>query len=317
MGALTYQAVWRPISARIHGLEKAAAVHAGFLASHNASPYGADKDLQRHCEDILVGIEQFQRLFRDLLPTAAHSAIDRFVADCGHQIRANTLGDAMLVRTIIVKLVAFEAEMTFCLDSPMERVRSASELAFMHLQRLIVVDDEYRKKWQAAFASHETRCERLGGVHLLWHGIWAFKADASGGKTDLVYQEPLRAGTTPVALGMVLTEWKRSDGKPQAAFDAAKRQAALYSGGVLAGVELVSHRYLVVVTKSQIVPLADVTDGAVIYRHINIAVDPPVAFSVREETSQVELPRQQLLSKRGELPYDGLTRVSMEWWMRR
>jgi hypothetical protein len=86
--------------------------------------------------------------------------------------------------------------------------------------------------------------------------------------------QKLRPGATPVALGMVLTEWKRSNANPDAAFEAAKQQAALYSGGVLAGVELASHRYLVVVTKNQIVPPADVTDGAVIYRHINIAVEP-------------------------------------------
>jgi hypothetical protein len=254
MSALTYLAVWRAISARIHGLEKAAAMHARFLTTRSASPYGADRYLQRHCEDILASVDEFQRSFRDLLPAAAHSAIDRFVGDGGKQIRGNSDGDGLLVRTIIVKLIAFEAEMTFCLDSQMERVRSASELAFMHLQRLIVADEEYRKKWQDAFAAGETHCERLGGVHLLWHGIWAFKVDASGGKTDLVYQEPLRTGEATVALGMVLTEWKRADGNPDAAFEAAKQQAALYSGGVLAGVELASHRYLVVVTRSQITP---------------------------------------------------------------
>lgn len=209
-----------------------------------------------------------------MLPSAANSAIDRFMADGGKQIRDNSPGDAKLVRTIIVKLVAFESEMTFCLDAPLERVRSASELAFMHLQRLIVADSEYRQKWQAAFADHETHCERLGAVHLLWHGIWAFKADAKGGKTDLVYQEPLQTGSAPVALGMVLTEWKRAENNPEAAYAEAKHQAALYSGGVLSGVELASHRYLVVVTKKQIAYPADLTEGGVIYRHVNIAVDP-------------------------------------------
>lgn len=274
MNALTYLAAWRPISARIHGLERAAAVHAGFLAINSGSPYGADKDLQRHCEDVRDGVERFQQSFRHVLPVAANSAINRFLADAGKQIAGNSAGDAKLVRTIIVKLVAFESEMTHCLDNPMERVRSASELAFMHLQRLIVADEEYGRKWQAAFADHETHCEKLGGVHLLWHGIWAFKADAAGGKTDLVYQETLRTGATPVALGMVATEWKRSNGNPAAAYKAAKEQAALYSGGVLAGVELASHRYLVVVTKKQIVPPADAIEGEVTYRHINIPVEP-------------------------------------------
>ncbi len=144
----------------------------------------------------------------------------------------------------------------------------------MHLQRLIVTDGKYRKEWQAAFAHHETHCEKLGAVHLLWHGIWAFKADASGGKTDLVYQEPMESGTAPVALGIVLTEWKRANGNPEAAYADAKDQAELYTGGVLAGVELATHRYLVLVTEKQIKTPPDVVQGAITYRHINIAVDP-------------------------------------------
>ena len=81
--------------------------------------------------------------------------------DGGKQIRDNTYGDAGLLRTIIVKLVAFEAEVTFCLDDQFESIRSAAELAFMHLKRLIVADEDYRKKWQGAFAKHETHCEKL------------------------------------------------------------------------------------------------------------------------------------------------------------
>ena len=209
-----------------------------------------------------------------MLPTTANEAVDRFMSDAGSQIRGNTAGDALLIRTILVKLVAFESEMTYSLDSPTERIRSASELAFMHLRRLIVADNEYREKWQAAFTAHETHCERLGAVHLLWHGIWAFKVDAAGGKTDLVYQEPLTTGSTPVALGMVLTEWKRADGSPEAAYGEARRQAAGYTGGILAGVELASHRYVVVVTKRQVEPPPDIIEAAVTYRHINIAVEP-------------------------------------------
>ena len=132
MSALTYLASWRPISARIHGLEKAAAIHARFLSITSGSPYGADKDLQRHCEDIRARVLQFQEFFQNLLPSAANSAVDRFMADGGTQILGNSAGDAKLVRTIPVKLVAFKSEMTFCLDSPFERLRSASELAFMH-----------------------------------------------------------------------------------------------------------------------------------------------------------------------------------------
>lgn len=275
MSTLTYTAAWRTISARIHGIEKAAEVHASFLAVNSASPYGADKSLQIHCEQVLSSVEQFQTAFGPHLPAAATEAIDRFLLDAGQQIRQNaSSGGAMLLRTIIVKLVAFESEMTFCLDSPTERIRSASELAFMHLQRLIVADEEYREKWQNAYKSHETHCETLGATHLLWHGIWAFKADSKGGKTDLVYQEPLVTGGAPVALGMVLTEWKRDRGDSAARFQEALHQAKAYGSGILAGVELATHRYLVVVTQKQCTLPADINIGQVTYRHINIAVDP-------------------------------------------
>jgi hypothetical protein len=65
---------------------------------------------------------------------------------------------------------------------------------------LIVVDKNVRAKWQAAWkksGGHETRCEQLGAVHLLSHGIWAFKTSANGA-TDLVYSDPIDRYSTIV-----------------------------------------------------------------------------------------------------------------------
>jgi len=274
MKTFTYLDAWRSISGRIRGVERAARVHAGFLVAQHSSPYGADKDLQRHCQDISADIQGFRDTFVNQLPDGVLSAIERFMADCGKQISQNSNGDALMLRTIIVKLVAFESEITFYLDTPLERVRSAAELAFMHLQRSIVVDEGYRQRWISAYSGHETHCEKLGSVHLLWHGIWAFKVDAAGAKTDLVYQEPLTLEQAPAALGLILTEWKRATDDPDAAYAEAKYQADLYSSGVLAGLELTSHRYLVAVTRKNILPRADIVEGSVTYRHINIAVEP-------------------------------------------
>jgi hypothetical protein len=288
VSALTYVAVWQSISARIQGLARAAATHAGFLAANGKSAYGADKELQRQCADILASTENLQRDFASVLPMSANAAINAFQADAGQQIKGNSAGDAALVRTILVKLIAFEAELTYCLSNQTEQVRSVSELAFMHLQRLIVADDDYRVKWQKAHAHHETTCEKLGATHLLWHGIWAFKVDATvGGQTDLVYQEPLRMGATPVSLGLVLTEWKRVTGdNVETAYREARAQAVLYKGGILGGLELTSHRYLVVVTERQINPPADVKENNVTYRHINIAVDPQLPSVAAKRLSQ-------------------------------
>ncbi len=296
MSTLTYLAAWRPISARIHGLERAAAVHAGFLAASTASPYGADKELQHHCEGIKQSIEEFQKAFGSFLPTPANEAIERFRKNGGKQISENSNGDARLVRTIIVKLVAFEAELSFTLSSPLEQLRSTTELAFTHLQRLIVADEDYRKKWVTAYNNGEVTCEKLGAVHLLWHGIWAFKADAEGGKTDLIYQEPLQADAHSGALGMVLTEWKLAKSKPEDAFAYARKQAEIYTGGILAGVELSTHRYLVVVTNKAVQPPADQTNGGVTYRHINIAVAPDVPSVAAK--SKVKVPAARMAASK-------------------
>ena len=50
-----------------------------------------------------------------------------------------------------------------------------TERAFAHLQRSIIADDEIRKKWLSAFSDGETKCEKLGSVHLLSHGVWDLK----------------------------------------------------------------------------------------------------------------------------------------------
>ena len=153
-----------------------------------------------------------------------------------------------------------------------------SERAFVHLQRSIIVDDEIRKKWIIAYKEHETKCERLGALHLLLHGIWAFKVDAIGGKTDLVLNEPLSITTIVenTADALVLTEWKivKAQDELQDKIKEAQKQAALYSSGVLGGIEIANYRYLVMVSEERMKMPDDQVKGIVTYRHINIAVNP-------------------------------------------
>jgi hypothetical protein len=143
---------------------------------------------------------------------------------------------------------------------------------------LIVADATVREKWQESFKKGEVACEKLGAVHLLLHGIWAFKVDAIGGRTDLVFQEP--AGDLSNAQryvdGFVLTEWKKANPNDNVGqlFEQARLQARRYSQGALAGSELTSYRFAIVVSHQQIDVPNDFREGLVIYRHINIAVNP-------------------------------------------
>lgn len=189
------------------------------------------------------------------------------------------IGRAM--RAAIVAIPLIVAEVEYLLADRQEQLRLRSAQAFEHLQRLLAVDVDIRKKWLDALdGKGETSCEQLGAVHLFGHGIYAFKAHASAGRTDLVFNEPVdvdRVGR--VSSGLVLTEWKvaKRDADVGVAFAEAKKQAESYAVGVLAGLELAGYRYLVVVTKMQpptmAVP-APTEIGGVIYQPITIAIEP-------------------------------------------
>jgi hypothetical protein len=73
--------------------------------------------------------------------------------------------------------------------------RRSIERAFVHLQRMLIVDKGLNHCWLKAFNTKrkgEVLVEKLGAVHLLGHGIWAFKVDATGERTDLFLGEPLK-----------------------------------------------------------------------------------------------------------------------------
>jgi hypothetical protein len=175
-------------------------------------------------------------------------------------------------------LGAFETEMSFLLADVQEIIRSRGARAFEHLQRSIVADVEIGRKWRAAFAAGEPACEALGAMQLLAHGIWAFKVNAAGERTDLVYQETAldTARVQAAAEGLVLTEWKKCSYSRDAAalYEGARMQAERYAQGSLAEIELAGYRYLVLVSRKRISERVDQQVGSVLYRHVNIAVDP-------------------------------------------
>ena len=271
---------WAALSGRIRGLMRVAELDVRYLTIRSSDTYRRGERIGDEIEDILRALRGFRESFERSLPRTALDAMDRtercraYVTDTsgGRGARQERLWSA------VVMLGAFETEMTYLLTDSQETIRARSELAFAHLQRLIVVDEQLREKWQAAYAAGEVPCEKLGAVHLLQHGIWAFKVDAVGERTDLVYQD--RAGDLSdeqqYIRGFVQTEWKKvtesSDSERQ--FQQARAQAQRYAQGALGGSELADYRYLVVVSEQQVERPHDLNDGGIMYRHINIAVDP-------------------------------------------
>jgi hypothetical protein len=212
------------------------------------------------------------------MPTPAINAIDEFLAKTDPLIKSSNRQEGLWATLVL--LAAFETEMSFLLSDIQESIRSRSERAFSHLQRSIVVDAEFRAKWKKAFADGEVACEKLGAVHLLLHGIWAFKIDAVGARTDLVFQEAAAdfAEAQRYADGFVLTEWKKAntEGQSRQCFEYARSQARRYVQGPLFASELTGYRYAVVVSSQRVEVPADLREGGVVCRHINVSVDPQV-----------------------------------------
>lgn len=279
---MSYYDAWKPLAARIRALTEAGKLHAQYLGVRSSDSYGRAGRLKAQAGLILDALAAFRDRHQQALPAGAAESIKTFLDSTETLIRSTDgTQDTRQEQAwaALVMLAALESEISFLLMDDQEQVRSRTERAFAHLQRLIVVDDGIRARWQDAFRSGEIACEKLGAVQLLHHGIWAFKINAAGERTDLVYQQPsgdLR-NEQRIADGFVLTEWKVATASNiTAQMDTARSQARRYAAGALAGAELAGVRYLIAVSERQLPMPADVEEGGVTYRHINVAVDPHV-----------------------------------------
>ena len=285
---MTWKTEWDALSARIVSLLEVARLYAisGAQEFHGAS----SETLVPHGREVFLLVERFSERFASDLPVAMRDALARFITTKRSSFQqGNVIGlPGALFMVGLLEMVRAEAAY---LASDFEyAVRHRIDLAFTHLQRSIIVDADERKKWTDAWKKHEPRCEARGAVHLLQHGIWAFKADAAGGRTDLILGGPPRLDEARRAAdALVLTEWKRVQEGDSAETKAleAHAQAERYAGELLAGFELQSRRYIVLVSEAPLSPLPSVPQGSGLhYEVIGIAVNPPTpSVTARRATS--------------------------------
>jgi len=272
-----YREQWQSLADRIKGLTRAGEL--GSRGPNNAS--ALNSYFVFNAREIFTAIRAYGDQFSTALPPAAREAVRDLFTKHAYLFQ-ETLGSSshtqQQIWSFLVLLAAFESQMSFHLSDNQEAIRTRSERAFVHLQRLIVADEELRIKWQRAFHCGELACESLGATHLLLHGIFAFKAHGIGERTDLVLNEPI-GDISPIqrfADGLVLTEWNvaKEDRPVPAKFDEARAGAQLYSAVVLAGLELAGYRYAIVVSNGRVDPPGDFQQAQYTIRHINLAVAP-------------------------------------------
>jgi hypothetical protein len=224
----------------------------------------------------------------------------------------------------ITALACFRAEFEYLISDTEAVTKSLVIRAFTHLQSSIAADRTVRDRWFEALNDGEPACERLGACHLLLHGVWSFKAYGQRARTDLVlgdlrnnWDDPRRAAT-----GLVLTEWKRLTGGSQeeveAKADEARREAKIYCAEALAGFEVVSTRYVVLVSKHRLGPLLPnpVSEDGITYAHFNVAVDPLPPSQDARKPNQIDR-RETAPQPRREPQFRqsvSLATVDRRWW---
>jgi hypothetical protein len=273
---------WRAISARISGLLEAATF---FTRTNDNDNYGTGDILINDAHITVTAIKRLFNRHSNELPVGPRACVEsflevyeeRFLGSDKHNPFARAIGFAG-VTAVVTSLASFRAEFEYLISDTESITRSLVARAFIHLQRSIVADELIREKWQRAFAARETVCEGLGACHLLAHGIWAFKTSAEGERTDLVLSKPLEITDEirRASQGLTLTEWKlvRHESELSKKVQEAYQQARRYCMGILAGFELSSPRYLVIVSEDFLVMPSPREEGGIRYEFRNIAVTP-------------------------------------------
>jgi hypothetical protein len=266
---------WDALSTRIAGITQASAFLFQTAQAGEADSAYSTNILIENCDQTARAVQSLLR-YGTALPPKAREALTRFDKwwrDTSVNDWLSSPGGFPAVQAAVVLLASIRSELDYLLADHDEIIRSHVSRAFQHLQRSLVVDETLRAKWLTAFGTPhagEISCEQLGGVHLLLHGIWAFKVSATGERTDLVLGTHLVVDQDVITSthGLVLTEWKlvREGESPEEKRDEARHQARRYSEGSLAGFELETERYLVLVGKEEFEIPADAIEGNTKYK---------------------------------------------------
>lgn len=227
-------------------------------------------------------VSEFRKQHGANLPAAASPILDAFLANPTYKKSFGEGGAIGLQGALLLfgALATVRAQFDYAMRDVEVVARRLVERAFVHLERSIVADKDFKTRWQNAFKDGETSCERQGAVHLLSHGLWAFKAHAQGGRTDLILGGPIPIDDARrTAEALVLTEWKcvPVGEDPSKMLAAAINQAERYSEETLAGFEIASRRYAVLVSSKALPGLPRETErNNNIYQTIVLPVDPDV-----------------------------------------
>jgi hypothetical protein len=143
---------WIALAARIRGLVDASHLASQLLARNIDASAGLI-ELRKHATDILKELGIYAASLGTSSPRVV-SAIMRLVGTAMPMFNDLNQGpDSRLnnIRSGLVMIAAGEAEIAYLLRDRQAAILSRSERAFIHLQRLILIDADVKQKWTDAF----------------------------------------------------------------------------------------------------------------------------------------------------------------------
>jgi hypothetical protein len=291
-----YVVEWKNISRDIESILDLLKV-VTFESPDNGKRSESNNKILRYCKEIFRNVEQFKLTFEKKLPQHVTNLLVKFFEPDGVMEHFAAIDQpnngrtpAEILRTVLIELSLLNQTVSYFINDPQTYLLKSVEIAFAHLQRILMADEDYASRWKKK-SNGEVDFEKLGGLHFLSHKIWAFKANSEKERTDLVIQEAMNE-TDPLyesAEGMVLTEWKVADEKNyEKQIEAAKNQAICYKFGSLYPLELSGYCFIVIVSEKHLgLPLNRCEEiGGVKFRVINLAYnrDNPSKESAKKKS---------------------------------
>jgi len=176
---------WKALSARIHGLLNAGSFFFTALQHSSSDDMSVKrKILLASADKIFRSLNTYLRDYQSTFPKEALESLKKFLDQTeikGFNFNPGPNQERGHVQFALTSLAAFQSEFSYIIADTQAVALRITERAFVHLQRSIIADDEIRNKWISAFSDGEPKCEKLGALHLLSHGVWAFKAHAEKG----------------------------------------------------------------------------------------------------------------------------------------
>jgi hypothetical protein len=270
---MTWISRWKNISTKILQLQEVSRSYFDSINSFGVDHYGiGGSSIIPAARDLFNEVVEMKKTF-PMMPAETLMVIAKLEKNFSSHHKFTGIpgvGGAM------VHLGIFNSEMNFYLKDNETVSKDKVRLAFLHLQRTLIVDPVARNKWLDAFNEGEQALEKLGATHLLSHGLWAFKSCEDNQKKDLVLGSSIRADEVQaVGACLVLTEWKKI--QPENIVEKSKQalsSAKKYSEPPVAGSELKNEKYLIMVSENHINMPASVKEDDIRYVFMNLSINP-------------------------------------------